>query len=867
MRTSHTAVKAFALSLLRKAAVARLTTKHCDKLALTLLPFQADTGGMKWNVIAQTILMCACAAVGSGQTTHKINAATYHPAQHLGATVFRPLSFSRPFGAIAPHELGAPAPSEKPTHHGNGRIVGFQRHIELAIAHGGRWFDIDAAHAAYRVAIRSNGANVLRVHFTNVSLDGQLWIYSPDRHETHGPYTAKGVNGTGDFWSPTLQGDSVIVEYDPSSADRSVPFDIPAIGHASVGIDEGLNVVSHPCSLDVSCFQNWNTAASGVGMINFMDGDTMSQCTGALVNNSRNDYTPYFLTAGHCVSNSATAQTVEVVWQYQTGSCNGIPPDPSTLPRSLGATYLTGFDPYDDANDVSTAQSDFSLLRLNSVPNMDLIFYGWSPDPIVNVGDSLVTFHHPVGWNKFVSLGTRTPDMAAPNWYVKIEPLPVDQFYEVSYTGGDLGTGGNGRVAQGSDGAPLMTMDLTIVGTMSKMPYKFTVPGIACERDPFVVQYNRLSNDYALLARYLGAGTGQLSTSAFQVSTSAPAAGTTLAASPTSLSWYWVYDNPSQTAPTFLKISTSSLAPIAVNIGANQPWISLSDQVVTVSQTSPALVRAALNPAGIVAGGELSGSITLSAGTLQTSISVSLNALSVSTMQPASDDNIVVFPLFEAGPGYGSIFTLTNPYPTETTGWITFNNYDGSPIIVQPYQLTPSDPLSSPTPQGYVYANPIEYIQSEIPAGMNEAFQLAPVAPLRQGMALAWTFDTTKQIQAALMINGTQVPPAVPMSVPFSIPFDGTGGSTQLFIYNAAWYGPAGLTVTGYDAAGNPIGSVSLSAPNRQAGTLTISTAQSPFAGKKGTLVVTGRGQYLAMGLAKDILGNLKPLVPTPVGQ
>ena len=45
-------------------------------------------------------------------------------------------------------------------------------------------------------------------------------------------------------------------------------------------------------------------------------------CTGTLLNDVAQDWTPYFLTANHCVNSQAVAETVEAYWFYQTTSCN-----------------------------------------------------------------------------------------------------------------------------------------------------------------------------------------------------------------------------------------------------------------------------------------------------------------------------------------------------------------------------------------------------------------------------------------------------------------------------------------------------------------------------------------------------------------
>jgi lysyl endopeptidase len=820
---------------------------------------------MERNIVLRALIGVACVvATLDAQTLPKVAAIDYRPPKRVGSdTVQLPPSFAAGATAIAPRELGSIRAEETAArHHSTARVVGVQRHVDSEIAHSGEWAQVDAARGFYRVAIRSNGAVAMRIHLANFSAGkGRLWIYSPDRAEVRGPYTGAGVNGTGDFWTNTVHGDTAVIEYEPGGPNRSVPFDIPAVGHATASVDHGIANVVSPCELDVSCYSDWSGIASGIGMINFISGGEMSQCTGALINNAGNDYTPYFLTAGHCIPDAATAQTAEVVWQYQTGSCNGAQPDPATLPSTLGATYLVSASPFPN---ISSAGSDFSLLRLSSLPNMELVFYGWSADPgAAPVGASLITIHHPEGEVKRVAFANRVPDAFDATWSPIVASLPVSQFYEVSFKGS-----ASGRVEPGSSGAPLLTADRTVVGTFSAIPYPIELSGQACEYDPFVVQYSRFSNAYSALQPYLGSSGKQATTAPPPSGSGTPSslpAGVTVTPAPSSLSWYWAIANPSQTAPSFVQISSSSVTPVTLTIGSSQPWISLSEQTLTVSQASPGLLRVALNPAGITSGGLLNGAITLTAGTLQTSVAVSLNAVSAG-FQPPLNAQVTVFPLFEAGPGFTSSFTLTNPYSSETTAFLSFNNLDGSALIVEPAQFYPVNSagptITSPAPaEGY----PVAFMESMLPAGASANFATAPVAPLRAGMALAWTPDAQKQLQGTLSINGNPVSPATPVALPFAIPFDASAsGSTQLFAYNNAWWGTANLTVTGYDATGTMIGSAPLTIPMQQAASFVVN-ATSTFGGKKGTLVVTGNGSLLAMGLQIDTTGKISPAMPTSV--
>ena len=57
------------------------------------------------------------------------------------------------------------------------------------------------------------------------------------------------------------------------------------------------------CHLDVTCYPEWSRSATGVAMIVFETSEGSYACSGTLLNNRRQDLTPYFLTAAHCGAN------------------------------------------------------------------------------------------------------------------------------------------------------------------------------------------------------------------------------------------------------------------------------------------------------------------------------------------------------------------------------------------------------------------------------------------------------------------------------------------------------------------------------------------------------------------------------------
>ena len=64
------------------------------------------------------------------------------------------------------------------------------------------------------------------------------------------------------------------------------------------------------CHLDVTCYPEWSSSAAGVALITYETSEGSFICSGTLLNNSRQDFTPYFLTAAHCVDTEEEARSV-----------------------------------------------------------------------------------------------------------------------------------------------------------------------------------------------------------------------------------------------------------------------------------------------------------------------------------------------------------------------------------------------------------------------------------------------------------------------------------------------------------------------------------------------------------------------------
>jgi hypothetical protein len=135
-----------------------------------------------------------------------------------------------PTVALPPLEGRQPAVDK-----GGAMVAGTHRSLPSNSVKRGGWTKLPGGGSVWRVALKTPGAEGVRIHFTQFdAAKGRVWIYAERdlKPEVAGPYT--GPNRDGDFWSGTVFSDTVIVEYQPPAGARASgapPFQIPEISH------------------------------------------------------------------------------------------------------------------------------------------------------------------------------------------------------------------------------------------------------------------------------------------------------------------------------------------------------------------------------------------------------------------------------------------------------------------------------------------------------------------------------------------------------------------------------------------------------------------------------------------------------------
>jgi hypothetical protein len=88
--------------------------------------------------------------------------------------------------------------------------------------------------------IKSSGASGISVHFRDFALaDGEeVYVYgSATDSIVFGPFTNKGPWGSGEFWSGTVDGDMVVIEFYTRTDESGQGFEIFEISHILAGVE------------------------------------------------------------------------------------------------------------------------------------------------------------------------------------------------------------------------------------------------------------------------------------------------------------------------------------------------------------------------------------------------------------------------------------------------------------------------------------------------------------------------------------------------------------------------------------------------------------------------------------------------------
>ena len=324
---------------------------------------------------------------------------------------------------------------------------GIEHDVNWTMETHGSWTEEDGMRV-WRLGVQAEGATSWSFYLSRfvVPKGGELFVWDGGRTHFMGAFNHLNVKEWEGLALSVMEGSDVVLEY-------REPLNIHATGEIEVAqVVQGYRSLlrreaelqaemsaagpfgnSGACNINVNCPEgdDWQVENQSVALI--VNGG-FAACSGALVNNTNNDGTPYFLTANHCLG---SPNSWTYYFNHESATCNG-----STGPTNnsiSGGTLL-----------VADGGSDVALIQLSSTPpsSWGVEYAGWDASSATHT--SAVGIHHPSGDVKKICFENDAPYQSSTGgaqvWWINAWELGVTE--------------------PGSSGSPLFNQDHRIIGQL-----------------------------------------------------------------------------------------------------------------------------------------------------------------------------------------------------------------------------------------------------------------------------------------------------------------------------------------------------------------------------------------------------------------
>ncbi len=328
--------------------------------------------------------------------------------------------------------------------------------VDLSLSNSGAWIeDLNAKFITWTHTISEADASSLNFGFSEFVLPTSaiFTICDEDGLICQEFTPSKTTKHHLELWTPILKGNTAKFSLKVLKSEKAL------VRIKLTSINKGLprnadRQISQECLIDVLCsdeFPQINDFEAEIQSVGLITIEGTRICSGVLLNNAREDFTPYFLTARHCGINAENAPSIVVHWNYENTTCrlgsasNKIEGDGSLAQFNTGAQYLSDLQ-----------RSDFTLLRLDEpvIDEARAFFAGWdarSQKPI-----DVTTVHHANTEEKRITFGAG--ETAISRHFGEGDDPSLDHIrvpkWDISSTAG------------GSSGGPLFDQNHRVVGQL-----------------------------------------------------------------------------------------------------------------------------------------------------------------------------------------------------------------------------------------------------------------------------------------------------------------------------------------------------------------------------------------------------------------
>ncbi|HLU85472.1 MAG TPA: T9SS type A sorting domain-containing protein [Vicingaceae bacterium] len=315
---------------------------------------------------------------------------------------------------------------------------GIEIPLNISLSNSGLWETLANGNRIWRITIEVPGALTTNINYKKFYLPQGANLFLYNEKQVLGAFTALNNKENMEFATTLLPGDKVTLEYmEPANVSGQGMIELASVVHGYRDLFAKMKVFgsSGACNVNAVCDTAiWGDEIRSVVML--LTSGNSRFCSGALVNNTANDGTPYVLTARHC---SPSTNNI-FMFNYQSAQCSPSIDGPTTQTVS-GCTLISNNSP-----------SDFHLVKLSATPPASYkVFYaGWNADNIA--ANSSVGIHHPAGDVKKISHD--------------YEPVVSSGYYTSGNDHWQVLDWNTGTTEGGSSGSPLFDQNHRIVGQL-----------------------------------------------------------------------------------------------------------------------------------------------------------------------------------------------------------------------------------------------------------------------------------------------------------------------------------------------------------------------------------------------------------------
>ena len=317
--------------------------------------------------------------------------------------------------------------------------------VNYTLSNSGEWkHDDDEGISTWKLKLSFQNAQSINLNFNQFQLSStaKLFVYNDDFSDILGAITFKNNKKDRLFSIRPIKGSAITIELivpQNELEQNTVSCNQVIYGYRSIH-DKVQKVFqgSGNCNINVNCEEgkNWQDVKRAVAMVTTVNNTRF--CTATLINNVRQDTTPYILGAAHCVLRSNSI----FIFGYESALCS--PNTDGVLSNSISGSGRKAI--------TINFGSDFELRVLSSSPpaGYNVYYAGWNNQNIASTKS--VGIHHPTGDVKKISVDN--------------DILTNSAYYAPGVTHWQVSNWEKGTTEGGSSGSALFDANQRIIGQL-----------------------------------------------------------------------------------------------------------------------------------------------------------------------------------------------------------------------------------------------------------------------------------------------------------------------------------------------------------------------------------------------------------------